>query len=384
MYAQQQGLSDSELVALVYYTDRNSCCHKMKQSHRRLILANATKWKQLYFDCTNAVLKMYSVFHYKNMNKMQCQILYHGSSIQSLDVLSQEQLFLKTLFSFSTRFDVAKSFATGSILIIDNISESLYCGTLKGADVTWISKWDESEIIILPTTYYNWREIKNEERIRNNWNVKSNIKIYFSSDYVSNNDPLKAHSDNILSTVKPNYDQLYNNINRKYKHIKDWLQHSDLGLNKTDVNNYFNSFIDNGYYTFKFIKDIDKEELIELGVKRAHIKTFLRKISALKIEIPKISSNVDEDKKCDETNIQYQQSQTTISRTLARNQRRVRDTCDDENCEFIDADTIPTNQFAPFTKAEREHISKFHQYLHLRLKNNELEEQLSLMNSDKM
>eukprot|EP01084_Bolivina_argentea_P171412 296972_1 len=54
MVEQKDPLSESELVALVYYTDSNSCCHKMKQAHRRMILANADKWKMLYYHATNA------------------------------------------------------------------------------------------------------------------------------------------------------------------------------------------------------------------------------------------------------------------------------------------------------------------------------------------
>eukprot|EP01084_Bolivina_argentea_P031710 58696_1 len=317
---------------------------------------------------------MFCVFHYKNNHKLEYQMLYHGSTIESLDVLSQEQLFLKTLFSFSTRFNVAKSFATGSILIIDNVSVSLYCGTLKGADVTWISKWNESEIIILPTTYYNWKEIKQETRIRNNWHVRSNIKIYLSSNYISNEDPLKAHSDNILSTIKPNYDTLQNS---KYNHIKNWFD-EEFGLNKTDAENYFNLFIKNGYYTFEFIHDIQsRQELLELGVKKAHVRKLLRKIRSMAtIKIGKMpqngTKNVEEENMYRSTDIKYQyRSQTLISRTIAGTQRRLRNTCDDKNCEFMHADTVPANQFAPFTKAEREHIAKFHQHLHLRLKNQE-------------
>eukprot|EP01084_Bolivina_argentea_P317820 551067_1 len=106
MQQQNDALLDSELTALVYYTDSDSCCHKMKQFHRRLILVNANKWKWLYYHATNAVIKLHRVFHYKNKNKLNYKRLYHGSTISSLDGLSREQLFLKTLFSFSTQFAV--------------------------------------------------------------------------------------------------------------------------------------------------------------------------------------------------------------------------------------------------------------------------------------
>ena len=108
MEQQKETLLENELIALVYYTDSNSCCHKMKQAHRRLILANSDKWKMLYYHATNAVVKLNRVFHYKNDNKLRCKMLFHGSTISTLDELSQEQLFLKTLFSFSTQFAVAK------------------------------------------------------------------------------------------------------------------------------------------------------------------------------------------------------------------------------------------------------------------------------------
>eukprot|EP01084_Bolivina_argentea_P017064 31882_1 len=106
-------LLDSELIALVYYTDSSSACHKMKLFHRAL--TNVRKWKQLYYHATNGVKKLHRVFHYKNKQQPKIMRLYHGSTIESFDKLSQEQLFLKTLFSFSKQFAVASTFATGSI-----------------------------------------------------------------------------------------------------------------------------------------------------------------------------------------------------------------------------------------------------------------------------
>eukprot|EP01084_Bolivina_argentea_P233171 392793_1 len=42
-----QKLMANELLALIYYLDPNSCCHKMKQSYE--------SWKHLHFYITNAV-----------------------------------------------------------------------------------------------------------------------------------------------------------------------------------------------------------------------------------------------------------------------------------------------------------------------------------------
>eukprot|EP01084_Bolivina_argentea_P082907 150107_1 len=57
-------LNDNELMAIVYYTDSDSCCTKMKLAHRCIIADEY--WQETYYHCTNAVEKIYQVLHYKN------------------------------------------------------------------------------------------------------------------------------------------------------------------------------------------------------------------------------------------------------------------------------------------------------------------------------
>eukprot|EP01083_Nonionella_stella_P053305 141031_1 len=96
----------------------------------------------------------------------------------SLDVLSQEQLFLKTLTSFSTKLDIATRFASGMILVINNVYQALVCGDLKAADVSWISCYSEWEYIVLPTTFNNFKQLSYEEVWKRQWIVMKSIKVY--------------------------------------------------------------------------------------------------------------------------------------------------------------------------------------------------------------
>lgn len=104
-------LSDDELFSVIYYTDLDSACRKMKKAHRNVlpesIRQEKEKWKELYFHLTNAVMKMHTVFH-AGKDKQAFTRLYHGSPVY-LDPLSQEQVFFKTVWSWSISFQVAKS-----------------------------------------------------------------------------------------------------------------------------------------------------------------------------------------------------------------------------------------------------------------------------------
>eukprot|EP01084_Bolivina_argentea_P318611 552561_1 len=304
---------------------------------------------------------MYRVFHYQNKNKFKK--LFHGSTISSLDELSQEQLFLKTLFSFSTQFGVAKSFATGSILVVDNVDDGLFSGRLKGADVTWISKWNEAEFVILPTTYYGWKLMQKQEKIKNHWIVGSHINVYIASDFISNNDPLATHTDTTLPQMQPEYN--------KYKDIRDWFD-NEVRLHVDDNKKYYNLFIENGYDTLETIALMGCEELKEIGVtKKGHILKIKSVISKLKTMLNEEEEQNSEEEVVDSHNTQEQYATNTF--TISEMGSRRRNICDDVNCELQHADTVPTNQFAmdQFSKAEREHIAKFHIHLHLRLHSRE-------------
>eukprot|EP01084_Bolivina_argentea_P318610 552560_1 len=307
---------------------------------------------------------MYRVFHYQNKNKFKK--LFHGSTISSLDELSQEQLFLKTLFSFSTQFGVAKSFATGSILVVDNVDDGLFSGRLKGADVTWISKWNEAEFVILPTTYYGWKLMQKQEKIKNHWIVGSHINVYIASDFISNNDPLATHTDTTLPQMQPEYN--------KYKDIRDWFD-NEVRLHVDDNKKYYNLFVENGYDTLEVIGFMELDDLKDIGItKKGHVKKIRREIGKLR----KMFDEEEKQKNCevDADNTKDQIQYETNAFTIDYMSTRRRNMCDDDNCEFKHADTVPTNQFAMngFSKADREHISKFHQHLHHRLLDRENEE----------
>eukprot|EP01083_Nonionella_stella_P179947 640284_1 len=210
MVEQKNALKDSELIALIYYTDQNSACRQMKLFQRGKIHEN--KWKELYFHTTNGVIKLHEVFHYHNKEQAQIQRLYHGSSeIKRFYKLSQEQRFLKTLWSFSVQFGVALSFAMknnrGSVWVMDNVYENLYSGGLKGADVAWISKHCEAEVLICPTTFWDWKLMNKEEILeKTTWIMDINrVNVYITDTFVSNKDPFCTISDTELPRMASDY-----------------------------------------------------------------------------------------------------------------------------------------------------------------------------------
>eukprot|EP01084_Bolivina_argentea_P131408 231945_1 len=290
MAKKDRKLKSEELLALVYYTDSTSCCHQMKQVHRKKMEDN--KFKALYFNATNGIIKMCQVFHYKNenqkhyRNKGRMSMLFHGSIIEQLDVLSQDQLFLRTMTSFSTNFGVAKSFATGMILVIDNAFDSLFDGTLKGADVSWINIFEECEYIILPTTFNNWTQMKHSEVVLRRWIVSSDVNIYVTNQYKSNKNPLTPFTDDICSEINISYDEYKINAtvdipvqntcsetNDSYdtetndNQIWVWFQ-KEVKLNEEFNKKYFDIMIENGFDTIDGIKEIEDNHLMMIGIKK--------------------------------------------------------------------------------------------------------------------
>eukprot|EP01084_Bolivina_argentea_P021129 39253_1 len=208
------GLNDNELMAVVYYCDCDSACSQMKRAHRCKI--TDVYWKKLYYHCTNAIEKMYKVFHCKNEEfKKQyslSQKLYHGSTIKELSTYDKEQFFFKTMTSFSTKNYIAKEFAAdkGMIFIINGAFIGLYDGHLRGANVHWLSNFQEYEFIILPTTYAKIIEIKNHGIL-----LQPEQKVYISQDFKTNKDPLASHADTVPKSIEISYKQFQQNSEQK-------------------------------------------------------------------------------------------------------------------------------------------------------------------------
>eukprot|EP01084_Bolivina_argentea_P272248 463487_1 len=243
---QHKPLTNIELIALIIYTYSHDYCRKMKQSR--------DDW---YCNASNAVAKLHSVLHYKN-EQQQPNILFHGTSNPSFDQFSKEELFFKTFCSFTTEFSVAQKFATGSMLVITHVDKRIRSGQLKGADVSWISPYHEYEWILLPTTFYSWREMRQQEIIANGWKIEDHIKVYITDDYESN-----------INTIYH-----INNIDIAIKH---WF-HNELGFRANDCIKYLDLFINNGYNTFELIQQITCQDLNNIGIiKIAHINYMLKK-----------------------------------------------------------------------------------------------------------
>eukprot|EP01084_Bolivina_argentea_P036265 67130_1 len=194
-------------MAIVYYCDSESACSKMKKAHRCII--KDIDWQQTYYHCTHAIEKIYSVLHRKNEqfkkeNDMS-QRLYHGSLEKQLNGYDKEQFFFKTITSFSTQHYIAKKFTNGigMIFIINNALEGLYNGNLRGANVQWLSNFpEEYEYVILPTTYNKINETKEHGLSLNSTQI-----VYITSNFETNIDPLKPHSDIVSKEMQISYEQ---------------------------------------------------------------------------------------------------------------------------------------------------------------------------------
>eukprot|EP01084_Bolivina_argentea_P038113 70487_1 len=119
-----------------------------------------------------------------------------------LNGYDKDQFFFKTITSFSTASNVAQGFTdtTGMIFIIDKAFGGLYEGDLRGANVQWLSNFDEYEYVILPTTCNRISESKHHKL-----SLNSSQNVYITSYFKTNNDPLKPHPDTVSSIMQISY-----------------------------------------------------------------------------------------------------------------------------------------------------------------------------------
>ncbi len=92
------------------------------------------------------------------------------------------------------------------MFIIDKAFEGLCNGDLRGANVQWLSNFAEYEYVILPTTYNNISESKDHGESLNPLQ-----KVYVTSCFKTNNDPLKPHSDTVSTIMQISYAQFDDN-----------------------------------------------------------------------------------------------------------------------------------------------------------------------------
>eukprot|EP01084_Bolivina_argentea_P021128 39247_1 len=183
---------------------------------------------------------MYQVFHYKN-NEFRNQYdksqkLYHGSTITHFSTYDKEQLFFKTITSFSLKDYIAKEFAgrQGLIFILKGPFIALYEGVLRGADMQWLSDYNEYEFVVLPTTYNNIKYFDNHGLLLN-----PNQNVYITSYFKTNINPFVPHSDTVNQAMNISYEQFskknqQDNINFEQK-IK-YLQQSESDHKQTSRN----------------------------------------------------------------------------------------------------------------------------------------------------
>ena len=282
-------LTDTEVLALCYYTDNWSACRQMKKAHRCIIddlpAKDSEMWKRLYAHCTTAVEKMYRVFHHQNKEfkskNYMLQMLYHGSTIIEFDQYNQEQFFFKTLASFSTDRFVAAGFTGGQgmIFVIERAFQGLYSGSLRGADVSWISNFGyENEYIILPTTYNKLIEATDEFRNRILC-LQPQQHVYIAKYYKTNSNPLLPHSDGVHEVM----DVKYNNTEHE---ILRWLRDVVRIQKEEDQKKYYELLMNDGWETLEDIANIDVSTdvlLREIGItKRGHINKIKRNIIELR------------------------------------------------------------------------------------------------------
>ena len=152
----------------------------------------------------------------------------------------------------------------------------------------WISKFKEAEVIVLPTTFYRWRQMTKKEIDENEWMIGEHIPIYITENYISNSNPLKAHGDAILDEIEPKYDDLKNdeeeneNVFEDNSEVWNWFQNCVALKKERDNVQYFELFIENGYEDMETISLMTNQDLQAIGiVKRGHILKIMNSINKL-------------------------------------------------------------------------------------------------------
>eukprot|EP01083_Nonionella_stella_P016089 44978_1 len=267
MVDKKNPLTDAELIALCYYTDSNSTCRQMKKYHRGLL--NTMKWKQLYFFTTQAIERLYEVFHYKNETQRKISYLFHGDEEPEFDKYSKASLSPSTFISYTTQYHIALRFALGSMWVVGNVHTNLYSAKVRGANVQWISKHNEQEYILLPGTYWNWKLLSADELQNRQWALLD-LNVYMTNEYASNENSLGVHR---------NYDDLNEDQNRSEHEFKKCFYNMQFG-NKTKT--YYAKMVELGYADFETMIELKDDALNEIEMKKPHKKKFKKKINALK------------------------------------------------------------------------------------------------------
>eukprot|EP01084_Bolivina_argentea_P053833 98771_1 len=192
-------LSDLEISAVLFYCDSDKYCYFMRKSHRT---NGSCKWKNLFRYLCSAIDKLHQVFHYqskkfkKKLQKVQKLNLFYGTTISDISNKQKQELTLDTITSFSSSLSVAKEFAAkiryhpndfqGMIMVLEGAGSALYNGSLKGADISWMSKYSgENEFLILPTKFRNFSSVDVHQRKTNLWLIRDDHRMYITSDYHS-------------------------------------------------------------------------------------------------------------------------------------------------------------------------------------------------------
>ena len=111
--------------------------------------------------------------------------------------------------------------------MIDDANKKLFSGELKGADVDWISRYNESEVIILKIpSAYRWIKLTNKEIIENKWVIGQHISIFI--------------------TV---------NMYEKYSGLWNWICNEVDLKQKKDKQTYFELLSEKGYTSLDSIKE---------------------------------------------------------------------------------------------------------------------------------
>ena len=169
-------------------------------------------------------------------------------------------------------------------MIIDEVYSGLYEGRLKGADVDWISKFKEAEYIILPTTFYQFRQMDRHEIKENDWKIGDHVNIYITKECISNNDALKTHQDVSHPKKQPDYEDIKNDD--EFLDVKNWFVNNVNLPKKEDNIKYYKLFVENGYESMEMIKQEIKckQDLKDIGIKKiGHINWIFTAIDKMKV-----------------------------------------------------------------------------------------------------
>lgn len=246
----------------------------------------------------------------------------------------------------------------GSVLVVEKVGPSMNSGTIRAADVDWMSMYGEKEYIVLPTTFHHFKQWR-AELIAKQFYVLVGSNVYSTSRYKSNVDVLRVHSDAVAGNVQPLYSKVPKGLISSTSTMASLLKVSSKSALSAHVSS--NETIHNELEETKneFEATIRVSEIeMKLPTKRSgplvHGLRRTRKAELVNADVG-------------DRTLRLSQNSPSLTEkrdgpsNLFRNVAVSRSVCSEDDCEFANADTEPVSHLHPdWVVHNKEHIKTYH------------------------